>query len=51
MSDVTFDFANDNHMQVHQHNSEPWKVTFVDTGDVTQTDGRLPRVKNNVADE
>jgi len=51
MSDVTFDFANDNQMQVHQRNSEPWKVTLVDTGEVTQTGGRLGRVKNYVADD
>jgi glucose-1-phosphate cytidylyltransferase len=29
MSDVTFDFANDNQMQVHQRNSEPWRVTLL----------------------
>ena len=51
MSDVTFDFAKDNQMQVHQRNSEPWKVTLVDTGEVTQTGGRLGRVKNYVADD
>ena len=50
MSDVTFDFANDNQMQVHQRNSEPWRVTLVDTGDETQTAGRLLRVKRYVAD-
>lgn len=51
LSDVTFDFANDNQMQVHQRNTEPWRVTLVNTGDVTQTGGRLGRVKNYVADE
>ena len=43
MSDVTFDMAT-NHMEVHQHNAEPWRVTLVDTGDDTQTGGRLKRV-------
>ena len=43
MSDVTFDMAN-NRMEVHQRKAEPWKVTLVDTGDETQTGGRLKRV-------
>lgn len=43
MSDVTFDMR-DNSMQVHQKSAEPWKVTLVDTGERTQTGGRLKRV-------
>lgn len=43
MSDVTFDMR-DNSRQVHQKSAEPWKVTLVDTGDATQTGGRLKRV-------
>lgn len=43
MSDVTFDMAN-NRMEVHHQNAEPWKVTLIDTGDETQTGGRLRRV-------
>jgi glucose-1-phosphate cytidylyltransferase len=43
MSDVTFDMSN-NKMKVHQQNAEPWTVTLVDTGDETQTGGRLKRV-------
>jgi glucose-1-phosphate cytidylyltransferase len=43
MSDVTFDIAA-NTMSVHHHFAEPWKVTLVDTGDSTQTGGRLLRV-------
>jgi glucose-1-phosphate cytidylyltransferase len=31
-------------MEVHQQKAEPWKVTLVDTGDETQTGGRLKRV-------
>jgi len=42
-SDVTFDLAN-NKMDVHQHQAEPWRVTLVDTGDATQTGGRVKRV-------
>ena len=44
MSDVTFDMAK-NKMKVHQKNVEPWKVTLVDTGEDTQTGGRLKRLK------
>lgn len=43
MSDVTFDMQN-NKMEVHQRNAEPWRVTLVDTGDATMTGGRLKRV-------
>jgi glucose-1-phosphate cytidylyltransferase len=43
MSDVTFDMRN-NSMQVHQNDAEPWKVTLVDTGEMTQTGGRLKRI-------
>lgn len=42
-SDVTFDLSN-NSMQVHRRHAEPWKVTLVDTGESTQTGGRLKRV-------
>lgn len=50
MSDVTFDVAN-NSMEVHQQKVEPWKVTLVDTGEQTQTGGRLKRVAAYVAQE
>ena len=49
-SDVTFDMQN-NTMEVHTRNAEPWKVTLVDTGDDTLTGGRLKRVKEYVRDE
>jgi len=42
-SDVTFDMR-DNSMKVHQNASEPWTVTLVDTGEFTQTGGRLKRI-------
>jgi glucose-1-phosphate cytidylyltransferase len=45
MSDVTFDIAN-NKMAVHQNNSEPWRITLVETGEATMTGGRLKRVAN-----
>lgn len=50
LSDITFDMEN-NKMEVHQNNSEPWKVTIIDTGDGTLTGGRLLRVKEYVKDE
>jgi glucose-1-phosphate cytidylyltransferase len=43
MSDVTFDMAA-NRMEVHERHAEPWRVTLVDTGEDTQTGGRLKRV-------
>lgn len=43
MSDVTLDLAT-NSMEVHQKNAEPWRITLVDTGENTQTGGRLKRV-------
>jgi glucose-1-phosphate cytidylyltransferase len=50
MSDVTFDMQN-NQMDVHQRNAEPWKVTLVDTGENTMTGGRLKRVADYLKDE
>ncbi len=50
MSDVTFNMA-ENKMEVHQKHVEPWSVTLVDTGDETQTGGRLKRVASYLGDE
>jgi glucose-1-phosphate cytidylyltransferase len=50
MSDVTFDFRA-NKTIVHQHAAEPWTVTLVDTGESTQTGGRLRRVREHLGDE
>lgn len=50
MSDITFDMSN-NKMKVHQQNAEPWTVTLVDTGEDTQTGGRLKRVASYLRDE
>jgi glucose-1-phosphate cytidylyltransferase len=46
-SDVTIDLAN-NSLEVHHKKAEPWKVTLVDTGDETQTGGRLRRVASYI---
>jgi glucose-1-phosphate cytidylyltransferase len=50
MSDVTFDMTS-NRMDVHQNNAEPWKVTLVDTGEATQTGGRIKRIEEYVRGE
>ena len=50
MSDVTFDMAN-NAMEVHERHAEPWRVTLVDTGDATQTGGRLKRITKFVQND
>lgn len=44
MSDVTFDMEH-NTMDVHAKKAEPWRVTLVDTGEHTQTGGRLKRIR------
>lgn len=50
MSDVTFDMKTGETV-VHRNDSEPWKVTLVDTGEQTLTGGRLGRVRHLVRDD
>lgn len=49
-SDVTFDFASDNSMTIHNNVAEPWKVTVVDTGINTMTGGRVKKAASYVGD-
>lgn len=49
--DVTFDFTDQNKMTVHNNESEPWKVTLVDTGLNTMTGGRVKRIQKYIGDE
>tara|TARA_B100001142_G_scaffold104718_1_gene106729 strand:- start:15119 stop:15895 length:777 start_codon:yes stop_codon:yes gene_type:complete len=49
-TDVTFDMVS-NKMSVHEGNSEPWKVTLIDTGEDTMTGGRIKRIREYVKDE
>lgn len=49
-SDITFDMG-ENRMDVHKNETEPWRVTLVDTGDNTMTGGRLKRVSRFLDDE
>ena len=48
--DVTFDLAKGS-MRVHQSSAEPWNVTLIDTGEKTQTGGRLRRVREHLNGE
>jgi glucose-1-phosphate cytidylyltransferase len=45
MSDVTIDLST-NKLDVHHKHAEPWRITLVDTGEHTQTGGRLKRVSD-----
>jgi glucose-1-phosphate cytidylyltransferase len=50
MSDVTFDMRYGQHT-IHNNMAEPWRVTVVDTGENTQTGGRVKRVRDYIGDE
>jgi glucose-1-phosphate cytidylyltransferase len=50
MSDVTYDLRR-NSLQVHQNETEPWRVTLVDTGEKTMTGGRIRRIKYYIGNE
>jgi glucose-1-phosphate cytidylyltransferase len=49
-SDITINLA-DNNIEVHQNQSEPWKVTLLDTGLNTMTGGRIKQAKKYLGDE
>ena len=40
MSDITIDLEN-NRFETHSAKAEPWRVTLIDTGEMTMTGGRL----------
>ena len=50
MTDVTLDREN-NSIEIHQKNVEPWKVTLINTGEDSQTGGRLNSGYDYVKDE
>lgn len=50
-SNITFNFADSNHQIIHSHETEPWKVTVVDTGLATMTGGRIKRVRGYIGNE
>ena len=49
-TDITFDLAN-NKMEVHNSESENWKVTLVDTGVNTNTAGRIKKIQKYIGNE
>ena len=49
-SDIKVDLS-DNNIEIHQNNSENWKVTLVDTGVNTMTGGRVKRAKKYLNNE
>lgn len=49
-SDVTFHLS-ENRMEVHVQNTESWRVTLVDTGENTQTGGRIKKILPYVKDD
>jgi glucose-1-phosphate cytidylyltransferase len=48
--DVSFDLAK-GEMEVHRSDTEPWRVTLIDTGEQTMTGGRLRRALDYVDGE
>lgn len=48
--DVTIDLK-ENKIEVHNNESEPWKVTLLDTGINTMTGGRIKRAKDYLNNE
>ncbi|MEK7989614.1 MAG: glucose-1-phosphate cytidylyltransferase [Thiotrichaceae bacterium] len=49
-SDITIDLSK-NDIHIHRHNAEPWKITLIDTGEQTQTGGRLKRVRKFLTED
>lgn len=58
-SDITFDYRNSSSkdscrepvIEIHKSNTEPWRVTCVDTGLSTMTGGRIKRIKEYIGNE
>lgn len=48
--DMTVDLSN-NSVEIHNNNSEKWKVTMVDTGLHTMTGGRIKRIQKYIGNE
>jgi glucose-1-phosphate cytidylyltransferase len=47
MSDVSVDLSN-NKLELHNNQTEPWKISLIDTGIESHTGGRLKRVANQL---
>ncbi|KIL36980.1 glucose-1-phosphate cytidylyltransferase [Cohnella kolymensis] len=50
-SDVTVDFCVGNQHIIHNHNTEPWRVTLAETGLETMTGGRIKRIEQYIGNE
>ena len=48
-SDITYNLA-DNTQIIHKNKAEQWKVTLIDTGELTMTGGRLKRIRGYLSD-
>lgn len=48
-SDITVDVKKDK-IKIHKNNNENWKITLIDTGEETQTGGRILRIKKFVGE-
>lgn len=49
-SDITVDLQN-NSMEIHKNEAEPWKITLVNTGLDTNTAGRVLKVRKYIGEE
>ena len=50
MSDMQINLE-DNSINFLQSNAEPWKITLVDTGELTMTGGRIAKIKQHVSND
>jgi glucose-1-phosphate cytidylyltransferase len=50
MSDVTIDLSS-NTQEIHSNSAESWRITLTDTGEMTETGGRLRRIRRYVGSE
>ena len=51
MADVTIDLTRNNEMQFHSVKAEPWRITLVETGELTQIGGRIKRILPYIGDD
>jgi len=49
-SDVTVDLK-ENKVEIHKTQSEPWRVTLIDTGLNTMTGGRIKRIRDYIDED
>ena len=50
-SDICFDLTTGNGVEILHRQTEPWKITVIDTGLDTMTGGRIKRIQKYVGDE